>query len=83
MKTAIVAVAVMVTGCATQHRYDYANLARMQPDCANSDAQLRFLDRQIELRESTLTGSNTPEANRAYVATAKQLAWDVRSRCVR
>jgi hypothetical protein len=83
VKLAVTVLVVLLSGCATQHRYEYDNLLRMQPDCANQEAQIRFLERQSKLREGAFTGqpAGMPDYERAYVAQAKQIIWTLRSRC--
>lgn len=35
--------ALILTGCATHHRPDYDSITDLVPDCANRDAQVRYL----------------------------------------
>ena len=35
--------ALVLTGCATHHRPDYDAITDLVPDCANRDAQIRYL----------------------------------------
>lgn len=42
----LLAVALLVSGCATQ-RMGLKDLSSMQPDCANKEAQIKFLESQM------------------------------------
>lgn len=37
--------ALILTGCATHHRPDYEAITDLVPDCANRDAQVRYLSK--------------------------------------
>ena len=38
-------VLLLVTGCATQHKPNYEAVTNFTPDCANKDAQIRYLNK--------------------------------------
>ena len=100
MKTAsALLLALLVSGCATQ-RMDIKDLSQMQIDCANKDAQIKFLESQMttpgERLVSTVgmnaftefmahwNGEQTQARsvrNREYDSVAKNLIWDLRTRC--
>lgn len=48
MKTlAIIVLAVGLSACSTTHRMDIYDMRYMQADCANKEAQIRFLETQM------------------------------------
>ena len=73
-----VTLAVFVTACATDPapRFTFAN---MQPDCANSAVQSRWIQAQLN------NGGYDPhrsEWEQSEVAQAKNLLWYLRSQCL-
>lgn len=36
---------LLLAGCATQHKPDYETVTNFTPDCANRDAQIRYLSK--------------------------------------
>ena len=79
---------MMIAGCATTPRMDINDLNTFQIDCANKDAQIRFLESQLTTPNSRLMAflSLNPEQARAmndreYDAVAKKLIWDLKSHC--
>lgn len=76
MKTvAIVSLLLLATGCATEHRLPYNEVARMYPDCSNKDAQVRYLERQLALPARNV------EEDQHYRARVKSIIWTLRSSC--
>jgi hypothetical protein len=64
MKTTIFALSILAltSGCAVTQRMDINDLSRMKIDCANKDAQIRFLESQMttsDERVSAALGMNT------------------------
>ena len=43
MKYCLVAMLIVLTGCASQHRPAYEAVTDFSPDCRNIDAQIRYL----------------------------------------
>ena len=77
----------LMSGCATQ-RMDINDLSTFQVDCANKDAQIRFLESQLTTpndRLATMFMLDRQQAkamtNREYDAVAKKLIWDLKTHC--
>lgn len=98
MKKVVVSLtlAVLVTGCATTKRMDFQDLNRYKIDCANKEAQIRFLESQLSTPNervvakltggllSVLDGTYHEKeriVNRSYDAIARGLLWDIRTYC--
>lgn len=80
--------AAMIAGCATTPRMDIMDLQTFQIDCANKDAQIRFLESQLTTPNSRLAAlfslnfsQSKAIYDRDYDATAKKLIWDLKSHC--
>jgi hypothetical protein len=84
---ALVAVATMLTGCATTKRMDFDDLNRWQIDCANRDVHIRFFESQRTNANDRLIAGLTLDKNRAqindrsYDAVLVKLIWDYRTYC--
>lgn len=48
------ALAISMTGCVSTYRMDIDTFERLQPDCANKEAQIQFIESQMA-RESETT----------------------------
>ena len=77
----------LVSGCATQ-RMDINDLSAYKVDCANKDAQIRFLESQITTPNDRLASmfmfdrqQAASMSNREYDAVAKKLIWDLKTHC--
>lgn len=86
-KIGILAALALLAGCATQ-RMDIADLDTYRIDCANKDAQIRFLESQITTPNSRLASMfmfDRQQANamteRQYDAVVKAKIWDLKSHC--
>lgn len=77
MKSAVIAglLGLALTGCATEHRLPYNEVARMYPDCSNKEAQISYLERQL-----ALPARNTTE-DQQYQARVKTIIWTLRTTC--
>lgn len=77
----------LMSGCATQ-RMDINDLSTYKVDCANKDAQIRFLESQITTPNDRLASmfmfdrqQASAMTNREYDAVAKKLIWDLKTHC--
>ena len=69
-------------------RMDIMDLNTFQIDCANKDAQIRFLESQLTTPNSRLASLFSPNVvqnkvihERQYDAVAKKLIWDLKTHC--
>ncbi len=69
---------ILITGCVTLQasRPDSSYYRILIPDCANKDAQINYLQRQLS-REAIGPASEV----RKQEAEIKRLLWDIRSTC--
>jgi len=86
-KISVLAIAALLAGCATQ-RMDIADLNTYQIDCANKDAQIRFLESQLTTPNSRLASMFMLDRQQAkamterqYDAIAKTKIWDIKTYC--
>ena len=77
----------LMSGCATQ-RMDINDLSEYKMDCANKDAQIKFLESQLTTpndRIASMFMFDRQQAramtNREYDAVAKKLIWDLKTKC--
>jgi hypothetical protein len=92
----VVTLATLVSGCATTKRMDFQDLNYYKIDCANKEAQIRFLETQLSTPNervvakftggllSVLDGTYHEKeriVNRSYDAVARGLLWDIRTYC--
>lgn len=92
---ALVCAAIVSSGCATTKRMDFQDLNYYKIDCANKEAQIRFLESQLDTPSdrvasgfnglfNVLNGTYAEKErikNRSYNAVARQLLWDIRTYC--
>ena len=78
----ILAFALLVSACApiTVVKTNQLDIASMQPDCKNRDAQLRYLEAQLRRGTGMLESVNDAQ-QRSYRATVMRLIWEVREKC--
>ena len=94
MKPVILAAvcAAMLSGCATTQRMDFQDLNNYKVDCANKEAQIRFLESQLTTRDDQWKAlfslgnlTNDPQIrhvkDRSYNAVARTILWDIRTYC--
>lgn len=62
---------VALAGCATQHRPDYQAVTEFYPDCANRDAQIRYM---YKLQKFPTNSDNTELYNRTLRVQMERLA---------
>jgi hypothetical protein len=79
MKRCAIILAVMLTGCATEHRPPVAHLGSLHIDCTNRVVYENYLDQQLKLTDFTKVEQNTEE--RRYYAAIKDRLWSLRSIC--
>jgi len=77
----------LLPGCATM-KMDIQDLNTFQIDCANKDAQIRFLESQLSTPNSRLASMFSLDrsqslaiTNREYDAVAKRLIWELKTHC--
>lgn len=76
-----IGVALLASACATRPDVTpYDRIRDMRPDCTNAQAQIQWLNTQLEMSGYDPERS---EYERRYVATAKELIWTLRSQCWR
>lgn len=79
MKTSIVLLAVLICGCATEHRQPVSQLGSLYIDCTNRTVYENFLNQQLYLTDFNKVEQNTEE--RRYYAAIKDRLWKLRSVC--
>jgi hypothetical protein len=67
-------------GTGTQRAIPLASLQEMKLDCDNAELQLRWLNQQVEL---TGYKQDSSEYEQKYIATLKEMIWNLRSQCYR
>lgn len=80
----ITALALLLAGCGTHYNERSISLDEMRsmrPDCTNSDIQIRWLTRQLELGGYNVEREERTEAEYQYIAQAKEKIWTLRSSC--
>jgi len=91
----ILMLAALATGCATTKRMDFNDLNYYKIDCANKEAQIRFLEGQLSTQPDRIaagfngllnvlngTYAETERIkNRSHDAVARSLLWDIRTYC--
>ena len=89
MKIALIAAVLAVSGCATT-RMAVTDLDTYQIDCANKDAQIRFLKSQQTSANDRLAAiftTNREQAramnDREYDAIVRKKIWDINAKCAR
>ena len=85
--TAPLLLVALMSGCATM-KMDIQDLNTFQIDCANKDAQIRFLESQLSTPNSRLASAFSFDRsqraavnNREYDAVAKTLIWQLKTQC--
>jgi hypothetical protein len=79
MKSLIVIAAILVTGCATEHRAPSGQIQGVYIDCTNRAAFENYFNRQLSLTDMKRIESDPQE--RQYYAAIKDRLWTLRSVC--
>ena len=75
----MLAIVVLLTGCATEHRPPAAQLRDIYIDCTNRVAFENYFNQQLRLTDFTKIEENSDE--RRYYAAIKDRLWTLRSTC--
>lgn len=72
---------VLFSGCAMQPQRDnYIDIVRLEIDCANAEAQIRYLQKQRGVNMGMME-NGTKEQIRNYDAQVSNKIWQIRSEC--
>ena len=84
MKSTIIALllAGCLAGCASDRPVvtPMTQMPRVRMDCTNADIQINWLNNNLQ---NSGYDPNRSDAERQYVAQAKEMIWNLRSQCLR